>query len=122
MPLDRSTRFARQYPCDRPQGLRIHHGRGHANQGFSKFKAEFDKVCVTGWTLHDLRRTGRTLCSRAGAYPDHAELAYGHTVQGVRGVYDVWQDRDEKLRVLELLSAQIELIVNPQDNVVALRG
>ena len=62
---------------------------------------------------NDLRRTGRTLCSRAGAYPDHAELAYGHTVQGVRGVYDVWQDRDEKLRVLELLSAQIELIVNP---------
>ena len=49
-------------------------------------------------------------------------LAYGHTVQGVRGVYDVWQDRDEKLRVLELLSAQIERIVNPQDNVVALRG
>ena len=77
---------------------------------------------MTGWTLHDLLRTGRTLCSRAGAYPDHAELAYGHTVQGVRGVYDVWQDRDEKLRVLELLSAQIELIVNPQDNVVALRG
>ena len=91
--------------------------------GFSKFKAEFDKKCgVTGWTLHDLRRTGRTLCSRAGADPDHAELAYGHTVQGVRGVYDVWQYRDEKLRVLELLAAQIERIVRPVDNVVSLHG
>ncbi|MET4487282.1 integrase [Bradyrhizobium sp. LA7.1] len=91
--------------------------------GFSKFKADFDKLCgVTGWTLHDLRRTGRTLCSRAGADPDHAELAYGHTVQGVRGVYDVWQYRDEKLRVFELLAAQIERIVHPVDNVVALRS
>ncbi len=88
--------------------------------GFSKFKTDFDKLCgVTGWTLHDLRRTGRTLCSRAGADPDHAELAYGHTIQGVRGVYDVWQYRDEKLKVFELLAAQIDRIVNPTDNVVA---
>lgn len=86
--------------------------------GFSKFKADFDKVCgVTGWTLHDLRRTGRTLCSRAGATADHAELAYGHTVQGVRGTYDVWQYRDEKLHVMELLAAQIDRIVNPKNNV-----
>ena len=91
--------------------------------GFSKFKREFDKLCgVTGWTLHDLRRTGRTLCSRAGADPDHAEMAYGHTIQGVRGVYDVHSYRDEKLRVMELLAAQIARIVSPQANVVALRG
>ena len=91
--------------------------------GFSKFKADFDKLCgVTGWTLHDLRRTGLTLCSRAGADPDHAEMAYGHTVQGVRGVYDVWEFRDEKRHVMELLAAQIDRIVNPQVNVVALRG
>jgi integrase len=91
--------------------------------GFSKFKKEFDALCgVTGFTLHDLRRTGRTLCSRAGADPDHAELAYGHTIQGVRGVYDVWQYRDEKLRVMELLAAQIERIVHPVENVVALHG
>ena len=50
--------------------------------GFSKFKAEFDKVCVTGWTLHDLRRTGRTLCSRAGAYPDQAEVSAASTMFG----------------------------------------
>jgi integrase len=86
--------------------------------GFSKFKADFDKLCgVTGWTLHDLRRTARTLCSRAGANADHAELAYQHTLQGVRGTYDVWAYRDEKLRVFELLAAQIERIVHPQDNV-----
>lgn len=91
--------------------------------GFSKFKVDFDKRCgVTGWTLHDLRRTGRTLCSRAGADPDHAELAYGHTIQGVRGVYDVWEYRDEKLKVMELLAAQIERIVHPVENVVAIRG
>jgi integrase len=35
--------------------------------GFSKFKTAFDKASgVSAWTLHDLRRTGRSLMSRAG--------------------------------------------------------
>lgn len=91
--------------------------------GFSNLKADFDKICgVTGWTLHDLRRTGRTLCSRAGADPDHTEMAYGHAVQGIRATYDVHDYRAEKLRVMELLAGQIDRIVNPVDNVVAFRG
>ena len=32
-----------------------------------------DASGVTGWTLHDLRRTARTLMSRAGVNADHAE-------------------------------------------------
>jgi integrase len=90
--------------------------------GFSKAKRDFDKRCgATGWTIHDLRRTSRTLMSRAGADPDHAERATGHAIQGIRGTYDVFEYRDEKARVFELLAAQIDRIVNPQQNVVALR-
>jgi integrase len=91
--------------------------------GFSKFKAAFDKACgVTGWTLHDLRRTARSLMSRAGIDADHAERALGHVIPGVRGVYDRHEFRDEKRRAFEALAAQIERIINPQPNVVALRG
>lgn len=82
--------------------------------GFSKFKADFDARCkVTGWTLHDLRRTARTLMSRAKADPDHAELALGHVIAGIRGTYDVHAYRDEKLAVFEALAAQIDRIINP---------
>lgn len=80
--------------------------------GFSKFKAAFDNECgVTGWTLHDLRRTARTLMSRAGCDPDHAERAYGHVVPGIRGTYDIYEYRDEKLKVFEALAEQIDRIV-----------
>src|SRR5215469_4876418 len=58
---------------------------------FSTYKRDFDKACgVTGWTLHDLRRTGRSLMSRAGVNTDHAERCLGHLIGGVRGTYDVW--------------------------------
>jgi integrase len=89
--------------------------------GFSKFKREFDKLCgVKGWTLHDLRRTSRSLMSRCGVDPDHAERALGHVIPGIRGTYDVYEYREEKARAFEALAAQIDRIVNPQANVVAM--
>jgi integrase len=89
--------------------------------GFSKFKREFDKLSgVTDWTLHDLRRTARSLMSRAGVNSDHAERCLGHVIPGVRGTYDRHEYRAEKQRAYEALAAQIERIVNPQDNVVSL--
>lgn len=91
--------------------------------GFSKFKREFDKECgVKGWTLHDLRRTARTLMSRCGVDPDHAERACGHVVPGIRGTYDVYAFRDEKRAAFTALAAQIDRLVKPKKNVVALRG
>src|SRR5262249_49507886 len=55
--------------------------------GFSKFKATFDKACgVADWTLHDLRRTARTLMSRAAVNSDIAERCLGHVMPGVRGI------------------------------------
>src|SRR5262249_20589289 len=56
---------------------------------FSQCKDEFDEACgVTGWTLHDLRRTARTLMSRAGVISDHAEQCLGHLLSGVRKTYN----------------------------------
>jgi integrase len=91
-----------------------------ASQGFSRFKKRFDARCgVTGWTLHDCRRTARSLMSRAGVNADHAERCLGHVIGGVRGTYD---RHDEKRLAYEALAAQIDRIVNPVPNVVPMRG
>lgn len=90
--------------------------------GFSKYKREFDRACgVTGWTLHDLRRTARSLMSRAGVSADIAERCLAHTIGGVRGTYDRHEYLEEKRRAFEALAAQIDRIVNPPGaNVVPL--
>jgi integrase len=91
--------------------------------GFSKYKLDFDKACgVKGWTIHDLRRTARSLMSRAGVNADIAERCLGHVIGGVRGIYDRHEYFEEKKRAFEALAAQIERIVNPQANVVPMRG
>jgi integrase len=91
--------------------------------GFSKAKRTFDKACgVTGWRLHDLRRSARSLMSRAGVPTDHAERAVGHVIGGVRAVYDVHEYHREKLAALEALASQIKIILDPKKNVVRLRA
>ena len=91
--------------------------------GFSRRKDQFDALCgVRGWVTHDLRRSARSLMSRAGVNSDHAERALGHVIGGVRGVYDRYAFHDEKKLALEKLAALIERIVDPKENVVALRG
>ena len=68
--------------------------------GFSKLKLGFDRLMLKelqrekpgaelpGWVIHDLRRTARSLMSRAGVPPRSAEMALGHVIPGVEGVYD----------------------------------
>jgi integrase len=96
-------------------------GAGPIN-GISKAKAAFDKSCgVTGWTLHDLRRTARSLMSRAKVLSEHAERVMGHAIGGVEGIYDRFEYFNEKADALNKLAALIERTVNPPDaNVVPL--
>jgi integrase len=75
---------------------------------------------VRDWSLHDLRRSARSLMSRAGIASDHAERCLGHVIGGVRGVYDRYEYLEEKRRAFEALAAQIDRIINPRDNVVGL--
>jgi integrase len=76
-------------------------------------KIAFDQLCgVTSWRLHDLRRTARSLMSRAGVLNDHAELVLGHARPGVEGTYDLHKYHNEKASALAELAALIEHIVN----------
>jgi integrase len=91
--------------------------------GFSQFKSRLDDgIGVSDWALHDLRRTARSLMSRAGVPSDHAERCLGHVLGGVRGVYDRHEYNDEKQQAYEALASLIERILNPASaNVTQLR-
>ena len=97
--------------------------------GFAKSKAALDRAVykamqdragngaevdpLPNWTLHDLRRTAKTLMVRAGVRPDISERVLGHVIAGVEGTYDRHSYADEKLDALEKLAAMIERILNP---------
>ena len=75
------------------------------------------------WTIHDLRRTARSLMSRAGVPRDVAEKVMGHVLPGVEGTYDRHEYRDEKADALAKLAGLIVLILDPPvDNVLPLHG
>jgi integrase len=97
--------------------------------GFGKSKARLDKSVLLkmrkrsekgaeieplpNWTLHDLRRTAKTLMARAGVRPDISERVLGHVIAGVEGTYDRHSYADEKRDALEKLATMIERIVDP---------
>ena len=72
-------------------------------------KARLDKI--KPWVLHDLRRTARSLMSRAGVRSEIAEQVLGHVIKGVEGTYDRHTYIEEKREALEKLDALIELIL-----------
>ena len=102
---------------------------------FGKSKAALDNAVLTAmkvrakklakveplpnWTLHDLRRTAKTLMVRAGVRPDISERVLGHIIAGVEGTYDRHSYADEKRDALEKLSTMIGRILNPPPSNVA---
>jgi integrase len=96
--------------------------------GFGKCKVRLDKAILIdmrkraangakieplpNWTLHDLRRTAKTLMVRAGVRPDISERVLGHVIAGVEGTYDRHTYADEKRDALEKLASLVERILN----------
>jgi integrase len=101
-------------------------GRGHFNS-FSEQKELLDKMLraelpeFRHWVHHDLRRTARSLMSRAGVLPHIAERTVGHAVDELEDTYDRYEYLDEKSMTLEKVAALIDTILDPPSgNVVAL--
>jgi integrase len=104
--------------------LYVFAGRGDGPiNGFSKAKVRFDAKLknVEPWTIHDLRRTARSLMARASVPSEHAERVMGHAIGGVEGVYDRHAYTREKAAALAKLAALIDGIVDPRENVTPLR-
>jgi integrase len=99
-------------------------GTGQFNS-FSQRKDELDAKLpdMPSWVLHDLRRTARSLMSRAGVRPDISERVLGHAIAGVEGVYDRHHYLEEKSDALARLAALVASIVTPPPaNVVPLKA
>jgi integrase len=119
---------------DRPDGAKfVFPSDKGALCGYGPLKENFDKAvlsqlrksdpdaeAIPRWVLHDLRRTARSLLSRAGVPSDHAERCLGHVIGGVRGIYDRHEYRDEKARAYEALARLIDRIVQGKPTLVRL--
>jgi integrase len=101
--------------------------------GYSKSKAALDREVdalrkregrqpMRPWTMNrDVRRTARTLLTRAGVPSEIAERVIAHEIPGVEGIYNRYEYVAEKYDALTKLAALIERILHPVDNVVPLR-
>jgi integrase len=89
-------------------------GRGQRAFNLVKLKSSLDRRSgVSGWRLHDLRRTARSLMPRAGVPTEIAERILGHARPAMEGTYDVHEYGAEKAAALAKLANLIERIVNP---------
>ena len=98
-------------------------GRGKkAFNSFSDGKERLATAAPIGpWVFHDLRRTARSLMSRAGVQREIAERALGHVISGVEGVYDRHSYVEEKGRALDALAGLVDRILKGGgDNVIQL--
>jgi integrase len=120
LPLSRAAQeIIRAQPAEGEWVFASASGRS-AVGNLARHKKTFDAACgVSGWTLHDLRRTARTLLSRAGVAADIAERCLGHVIGGVRRHYDLHQYADQKRDAFEALAALIDRIVHPPTAEVA---
>lgn len=99
-------------------------GRGKTPIGnIGNDKGRMDKRVATAkpWTIHDLRRTARSLMARAGVRSEIAERTLGHVIAGVEGVYDRHDYLEEKGEALAAVALLVEHILQgEQNNVVQL--
>jgi integrase len=109
---------------DNPYVFASLRGDGRPFVSFSAAKAAFDSKLpadMPAWVIHDLRRTARSLLSRAGVPSEHAERVMGHSVgSAVAQTYDRHSYRDEKADALQRLAALIDGIIHPRENIVAI--
>jgi integrase len=96
-------------------------GRGNGyfdNLSKPKLRLDAQLKGIAPWIIHDLRRSSRSLLSRAGVPSEHAEKVMGHVVAGVEGTYNRHRYTDEKSVALGKLAMLVAGIINPRDNVL----
>jgi integrase len=96
---------------------------GRGKEGLDAKVKEMIGAELPHWTIHDCRRTARSLMSRAGIDFFTAERVLGHAVGGIIAqTYDRHDHQEQKGAALVKLAGLIEKIINPPaDNVVDIR-
>jgi integrase len=89
--------------------------RGKRFQAFGKGKCTLDKLSgITGWRLHDLRRTIVSGMARLGVPPHVADKILNHQAGTISGVAAVYQRHDflaERKEALDRWGAHVEHII-----------
>jgi integrase len=86
-------------------------GKDTTASGFSKWKQALDKKSkVTGWTLHDVRRTAATRMAELGVRPHVIEHVLNHQMPGVAGVYNRFEYLPEMREALTKWNSAINTI------------
>ena len=76
-------------------------------------------ICpATGWTPHNLRRTGRTLLASIGCTNEIAEAIIGHLPEDIVGTYNAYTYDAERRVWLTKLSERLEVIAGEGANPV----
>jgi integrase len=92
----------------------VNGGKSPVNS-FGKSKARLDKACgVTGWKIHDLRRTARTHFSALPVQDLVRELVIAHAKPGLHKVYDQHAYASEKTECLRLWEHRLAGILAPK--------
>jgi integrase len=64
------------------------------------------------FTVHDLRRTCRTLLAKQGILGHVAERCLNHKLKGVEGIYNQHDYFEERKEALNTLSKSLQTIIN----------
>ena len=64
------------------------------------------------FTVHDLRRTCRTLLAKQGTLGHVAERCLNHKLKGVEGIYNQHDYFEERKEALNTLSKSLQTIIN----------
>lgn len=92
--------------------------------GYSRAKMRCDELSkVTGWRIHDLRRTCGTGMASAGIAVSTISRVLNHAEGGVTKIYNRYSYGSEKRHALEVWARKLETIIRPApDNVVDMMG
>ncbi len=82
---------------------------------------KFGEAGIDHFTVHDLRRTCRSLLAAAGVSGPVAERCLNHKLKGVEGIYDRHDYLDERREALQKIADQVAPIINPMANVTSFR-
>jgi integrase len=84
-------------------------------RGFARERGDDpDSVVLPHWTNHDIRRTVRSQFSRLRIPEEVREAILAHAKPGIKGVYDVYEYRNEKREGLTLWADRLRQIVKPK--------
>jgi len=91
------------------------------NAAIQKLQRE-DKLSIDHFTVHDLRRTCRSMLASEGVPGHVAERCLNHKLKGVEGIYNRHDYMDERREALQLIAKKLAPIINQTAKGFNLKG